>query len=198
MREGVKGVFVADTLWQGADCGVDCVHGLLRRSQQASRHKRHRHVTKRRHNPRAFPPAEQHVEGWLQGLDCVGEGDGHCSKADVGGNVADRVHEGGTKDGAKLLLVDGLQDRRKQRDGIDDSSRSKRAQAVRRVDTATTNRPRPRQGMALVSFRWQAHPCSCARGWGVRPASQLMTHTLSSLTLPKDHFLSPMMYTRAQ
>jgi hypothetical protein len=42
----------------------------------------------------------------------VREGDGHSSKADVGGYVADGVHEGGAKDLAKLILADALQDRR--------------------------------------------------------------------------------------
>lgn len=53
-------------------------------------------------------PAEDDVESWLQCLDCVCQGDGDGSKADVGCNVADGVHEGGAKDLAKLILGDGL------------------------------------------------------------------------------------------
>jgi hypothetical protein len=55
-------------------------------------------------------PAEDDVERGLQRLDCVRKGDGHSSKADVGGDVADGVHGGRAKDLAKLLLADALQD----------------------------------------------------------------------------------------
>lgn len=55
-----------------------------------------------------YEPAEQHIEGRLQGLDCVSQGNGNSCETDVGSNVADGVHESRAKDGAKLLLGHGL------------------------------------------------------------------------------------------
>lgn len=51
---------------------------------------------------------QQHVESGLQGLDSVGQGDGHSCERDVGSNVANGVHGSRAKDLAKLLLGHNL------------------------------------------------------------------------------------------
>lgn len=55
--------------------------------------------------------------------------------------------------------------------GIDDSSRSKRAQAVRQVGTATTTESRHRQVLVVLVVAVASTPMQLARGWGVGPAS---------------------------
>ena len=51
---------------------------------------------------------EHDVEGGLERLDGVRQGDGDGCERQVGRNVADGVHRGGPEDGAKLLLGDDL------------------------------------------------------------------------------------------
>lgn len=44
----------------------------------------------------------------------MSEGDSHSCETDVGCDVANGVHESGTEDGAELLLVDGLREKKSQ------------------------------------------------------------------------------------
>ena len=49
------------------------------------------------------------VKDWLQGLDGVGQRDGHSRKGQVGSNVPSSVHEGRGEDELELLCSDRLQ-----------------------------------------------------------------------------------------